>query len=244
MVLDAGVADRDTQLPRRPLECPVVHRVALQVYRELSRRALKDVPGTGRTLLSPAEGKFDQVIRPPQVSLGNDHEVAVAQPDFVRRAGPFAQQGTAQIQFRGDQPPVLGAAEDDDLPQVSPAVPASRQAIACMHGGRSFQRVPSRLPHFAQHIHVARRPLRSRGVTLMPSTICAYRSSISCLSSSSVRPWAGTDPMAGSWIVPSGVTRDCCVWPPAGPWRLSTAARSSSSRVFTCTGVTVMAGTL
>ena len=49
--------------------------------------------------------------------------------------------------------------------------------------------------------------------------------------------------MAGSAMVPSGVTRTAWLWPPM-PARRSIVARRSSSFVLTFSGVTVMAGIL
>ena len=57
--------------------------------------------------------------------LGDEHDVGVVEPDVVGGDGAFAVEGAAEVEHRGHQPPIVAAAEDDDLPQVRADLPAA-----------------------------------------------------------------------------------------------------------------------
>ena len=75
------------------------------------------------------------------------------------RAGLVAEQGAFEVDHRGQQPPIVAAAEDHDLPQVRPHAPTAGHADGLNGGGRAGQLEAAGVVHFAQHVDEPRRPL-------------------------------------------------------------------------------------
>ena len=73
--------------------------------------------------------------------------------------GLVAEQGGFQVDHRGQQPPIVAAAEDHDLPQVRPHAPTTGQADGLQGGGRADQLEAAGVVHFAEHVDDSAAPV-------------------------------------------------------------------------------------
>ena len=120
--------------------------------------------------------------------------------NLVGRARAFSIRGAAQIEHGGHQPPIISAAEDDYLSDVSANIPAAGHADRLHHGRRAREQVTALSLHFAKNEHVVRAaPFAEHGRNAQ--AVDDRRVSLLDLlrrNSSSVRPCSRAEPIAGS----------------------------------------------